>query len=150
MNKNVWIGTTACLLLASCAQPVVIVGEGLETRGVALARRGEVVVTVLNSGGEPYIQINQDPVPANDDGPQKKKVKWDLVTQNYRFRDGGGIVICPTSPVHKRCDTAPVNLRCDNEARKVTCRWDKPQSGTRYNYTIRVDGVKDYDPSIMN
>lgn len=151
MNKNVWLLAAGALTLASC-QPVVFVGEGAHTRGISVARHGEVVVTVVESGSAKRIQINQDPVLSVDDGPGRRKVKWDLATDGYRFLQApppsnSGIELCPAS---KPCPQPPRNARCSNGAKQVVCSWDRPEPGVVYSYTIRVVGVPDFDPSIMN
>ena len=153
MNKNFCLVIAGCLALSAC-QPMVVVGQGIQTRAVALANDGEVVVTVVGSGSAQRIQINQDPVLAVDDvhQPGMKTVKWDLATAGFRFvqpppASNSGIVVCPTS---KPCTVHPQQLTCSHGATTIVCKWRAPSRGIVFPYTIRVEGVADFDPSIMN
>jgi hypothetical protein len=153
MNKTICILIGGCLAFTAC-QPMVVVGQGAHTRAVALAPPGEVVVTVVGPSGSQTVQINQDPVPAVDDRhqPGMKTVRWDLATPGFRFvqpppPSSSGIVICPTG---KPCTPRPEQLTCSHAPTTVVCKWKAPAAGVIYPYTIRVQGVADFDPSIMN
>lgn len=105
------------------------------------------------------VSVDQEPIYAQTDpqNSRKNKITWRL-QRGYQFPMQGGIEICPRIPPAsqaKRCATPPQTPPdCERvNDRKITCRYDKPASGTLYYYTVRVlDGstVVELDPSIWN